>query len=96
MENTQYTQKEKEFEIRQIVWKLFPYDCNRKRVGDVVSACYRFLSKWEMKGYYINSLSNLVEHAYMTWEVCKESKWEHSYQTLYQRLNEDRTFFIEK
>lgn len=90
------TQKEREYEITKIIWALFPYNLDSQRKKDVVSACYRFLIKWEKKGYYINSLSNLVEHSFMTWAVCKESKWEHAYKTLYQRLNEDRTFFIEK
>jgi|LakMenE18May11ns_1017448.scaffolds.fasta_scaffold8563814_1 hypothetical protein len=93
MENTQ---KEREYQITQILWKLYPYQHNRQQTKDVVSACYRFLLKWETKGYYIKSLFNLVEHANMTWDVCKESKWEHAYKTLYQRLNEDKTFFIEK
>ena len=87
------TQKEREFELKQIIWKQFPFNSTPKRNTDVVNACYRFLVKCENKGITINKYC-LVEQAFIWWTHCKESKCEQASKTLYQKLNENKMCFI--
>ena len=95
MENT-LTQKEREYELLQIIWKKRPtyiFHSKPKQNYDVVNACYRFLVKWEKKGYSID-LIELIISAFDNWELCKESKCENAKQTLYQNLNKNKMFFL--
>jgi hypothetical protein len=97
MENT-LTQKEREYELLQIMWKKSPtyiFHSTPQQNKDVVDACYRFLVKWEKKGYSID-LIELVIYAFDNWELCKESKCKNAHQTLYQNLNENKIFLLKK
>jgi hypothetical protein len=92
------TQKEREFQLLETIWKRRPtyiFHSTPKQNNDVVNACYRFLVKWENKGYSID-LTELIIYAFDNWEKCKESKCENAKQTLYQNLNENKMFLIKK
>lgn len=94
MENT-LTQKEREYQITQIIWKSYPTNYDTQRKKDVVSSCYRFFNKWTKKGYVVDEM-RLVLYAFPIWEKCKESGNSFNTQTLYQRLNVERGLFIKK
>ena len=97
MKNT-LTQREREFQLLEIIWKKRPtyiFHSTPQQNKDVVNACYRFLVKWEKKGYSID-LIELVLYAFTNWSICKESKCETAHQTLYQNLNENNMFLIKK
>jgi hypothetical protein len=90
MEDT-LTQKEREFQLLQIIWKRFPtyiFHSTPQQNKDVVNACYRFLVKWENKTNSID-LIELVRYAFTNWSNCENAK-----ETLYQNLNENKMFLI--
>ncbi len=66
-----------------------------KKLKDVINASTRFYDKWNKKGYGVDVIG-VIDGALQAWCVCKESKWEHAYQTLYQHLNENRVCYLTK
>ena len=66
-----------------------------KEIKDVINASARFYDKWDKKGYGIDVIG-LIDGALQMWSVCKESGWEHAYQTLYQNLNKNSVCYVKK
>jgi len=66
-----------------------------KQINDVLNASTRFYDRWTNKGYYVDTIG-LLDGALQSWSVCKESKWEHAYQTLYQDLTQNKICYIRK
>jgi hypothetical protein len=66
-----------------------------KQRVDVLYCATKFYDKWTKKGYYVDSIG-LLDGALQSWCVCKESNWEHAYETLTQHLNKNKVCYIRK
>ena len=66
-----------------------------KKITAVLNSTTKFYNKWTKKGYWVDSIG-LLDGALSAWSVCKESNWEHAYQTLTQHLNENKVCYIRK